>query len=172
MTIRRLRETDAQRVRDFLANLFQQDLETGGIDAPLVDFLIAQIRGGLATWVCIEGGKLLGILGPAMAGSRAMPEGNMKTFVHFNRLAVDHTLYKTSKSEAIRVARELTVAAADDIQASGKLPDGILVTGPTASRGASWCRLLGFEEQMHGDESRFWLPFNLIWERCKATEAL
>lgn len=170
MTIARMTEADAQGVHDFLANLFQQDVETGGVGAPSVDLLAAQVKDGVPTWVAIEAGKIVGVLGPEMRGVRRMPDGILRTFSFFNRLAVDYTLYKTSRREAIRVARELTVAAANDLQANP--PDDIRVQGPTGSRGASWCRLLKFAETVQGGSSEFWLEFKDIWDRCKGTETI
>jgi len=170
MNITRMAEADTQGVRDFLANLFQQDIETGGVNAPSVDLLTAQVKDGVLSWVAVEAGKIIGVLGPEMRGTRIMPDGTTRTFSFFNRLAVDHTLYKANRRKAIRVARELTVAAANDLQADP--PDDIRVQGPINSRGSSWCRLLKFDETSRGGSSEFWLPFKDIWERCKGTEAL
>ena len=172
LTIKRLHEADAGVAHAFLSKLFKEDPETGGEGAPTADFLAAQVNDGLASWLAFDGSKLLGVLGPRQGGIRVMPDGGKRTFHHYNRLAVDYGLYKESRGSALDIALKLTVAAADDAKKAGELPDDIRAVGPTNSRGSSFCRLLGFEEIRRGRESEFWLETELIWERCKAAEAL
>lgn len=169
--IRRLEEADVRELCSFLSKLSQEDPDSGMVGAPSEDLLASQIGMGLKSWVAFEGKKLLAVLGPEMRGVREVG-GEVRTFSLYNRLAVDHALYSLSPLDTLAIARDLTLAAADDTQAAGNPPDDIYVIGPTNSRGASWCRLLGMKETAKGKTSEFWLEFKLIWERCKATEAL
>jgi len=172
LTIQRLAEKDALPVYAFLDKLFKEDPESGTGAGLSLDTLSTQARENVRTWTATSEGKVVGILGPEARGVRFMPDGKERTYHYFNLLAVDYTLYSKSVKDAIQVARELTLTAADDIRDAVALLDDICVVGPTNSRGASWCRLLGFKEIQDKDRSEFWLDTNLIWERCKATEAL
>lgn len=174
--IRRLAEADATKVRIFLKRTFEDDPEAGGNTDSVwsTDHLkqVAQEDGPTILWVCIEGGQTVGILSYRGQGKRELDNGKRVTFNAFDLLAVDYSLYQVNRREAIRIARELTLFAADDLTASGEAADYIYVFGPTDSRGSSWCRLLGMKEEAMGNQSHFLLEFKLIWERTKATENL
>lgn len=165
-TVRRLAEADCQKLHDFLAVLVVEDPASGMVEAHDKDFLEAQVKDGIRSWVALDGTKLVGILGPEGRGEREV-DGKARTFCLFCRLAVDHTLYTTSQADAVAISKALTLAAADDIQASDP-PDDIRVIGPANSRGASWCRnYLKMTETKMGGTSEFICPFEEIWDRCK-----
>jgi hypothetical protein len=164
--IKRLTLADCAKLSTFLDANFKADPSVGTATAPSKDFLETQLVKA-PTWVCEESEKFLGVLGPAFFGERLV-DGEKRTFVHFDRLVVDYALYLASPSEAIRVARELTLAAADDIQAEGP-PDDILVFGLKDSRGGHWCELLGMKVlEANGSYCTWVLPFKEIWDRAKA----
>jgi len=161
--IRRLTITDAKALNLFLDRNFRADVLSGGTDAPPEEALKAQVAIA-PTWVYDDAG-IVGVLGPAMFGERLV-DGVKRAFVWFNRLVVDYAIYGTSRDQALQIARDLTLAAADDILAERPVDD-ILVVGPTDSRGASFCRLLKFTETLNGNESHFECPFKEIWDRAK-----
>jgi len=169
--IRRLTAADADSVPTFLNHQYVLDPASGGTQAPSRDWVQKLGNEGMA-WLAEEGGAIVGMLGPALFGVRVDKPGGPKiTFVYFYLLAVEYTLYGTARDEARRIARELTLAAADDIQGSGKVPDEIRVGGPKESRGGHWCVELGMELiEERGGYCTWRLPFALIWERAKATE--
>lgn len=172
--IRRLTEADVKTVQPWLKNVYQEDPETGGNPDVLMSQdkmkQIAQEDGEF--WVCIENGEPVGVLVSSGVGQQELEKGKAVFFNVFCLLAIDYALYQVSRGEATRVARELTLAAADDLTARGDAKEYIYVYGPTDSRGASWCRLLKMEETARkGGTSTFLLPFKEIWERAKATEA-
>lgn len=169
--IKRVEPRDAKKVAEFLQKTFTEDAASGGNpDLQTEDSLGARCETH-DVWVCIEHGKALGVLQGQRGGIIEL-WGKPYTFNHFILLAVDHHLYKTSRSEAIRIAGALSKFAVDDLRDNGGMGDFIVVEGPVDSRGASWCRLLRMSETPRGSQTRFILPFNLIWDRVKATEAL
>jgi len=170
LTIQRLAEKDAIPVSAFLDKLYKEDVESGGTQAPTSDVLTSQARDNVRTWVAISDGKVVGVLGPEARGVRTTEDRKERTFHNFRLLAVDYGIYSTSVKDAIQIARELTLFAADEIRDEGALLDDIRIEGPTNSRGASWARLLGCKETAYKGYSEFWLETSLIWERCKATE--
>lgn len=168
--IRRLEQTDAQTVHDFLVKLYAEDPDTGGLAPMPVHRIENHADKGDDFYVAIEDGKLVGLLAGHGRGHRqsaAAISAEAETFTLFDLLAIDHELYKGSRKEALRIAGELTLFAADDLRDSDKMTDYIYVRGPTVSRGASWCRLLKMEETQRDDTSEFWLPFKDIWDRVK-----
>jgi len=169
MTCRRLERTDAKEAAAFLNTTFAADPDSGGLaDSQTEDRWQVKADDGRA-WVCVEGRRLVGILSMNATGKREV-NGVVETFSLFDLLVVDHKLYKAKRSEAVRIARELTLKAADDLRDGGEMTDWIYVTGSTASRGASWSRLLKMEETATNGHSEFWLPFKDIWENARATE--
>lgn len=168
MNIRRLTRADAKKVATWLKKTYEDDVLSGGDPSvPSADSIELWADRG-ATWVCIESHKLIGLLhavgqGTMLAGDKTF------TFTLFNLLAVDYALYTTSKQQAIEVASQLTIGAADDIRDHDRMTDLIRVIGPKDSRGASWSRLLGMSEITHkGSYGEWLLPFKLIWERVEA----
>ena len=170
LTTRRLTEQDAQEAHDFLGKCFAEDPEFIGNVAPLKEKLAEQVHKGMPTWVAISAGKIIAIFGPRMAsGIRKMPDGKLRTFSYYNRLVIDYAIYEASHSDAIQIAKALSLAAADDLRDMGDSVDDILVTGPKNCKGAAWARLLGFEEEPRkGKIGRWWLESKLIWERLEA----
>ena len=166
--IRRVKRTDAKNVSAFLRKVFAEDSASGGDPAIQTEDAVAARCEVADVWVCIEGGKVVGVL-QGFRGGHIEIGGKPYTFNYFNLLAVDYLLYTTSRSEAIRVARELNKGAADDLRDNGGMADLIVVEGPTGSRGASWCRLLRMSEDFKGDWSWFILPFKTIWDRLTET---
>jgi len=168
--IRRASPQDAKAIVPFLKRVFTDDLETGGHPEQQSKDWWSQATEGENVWLAVEKGKVVGVLGPGLKMTHDSVEHGVRICTLFTLLVVDDSLYKAQRSEAIRVARELTLGAADDLRDSGRMTEYIFVYGPTNSRGASWARLLGMKEKVGTTHSEFWLPFKDIWENARATE--
>lgn len=183
MTIRRLAAADCQELSTFLARNFRDDVLSGGRDAPTKDFLQAQLSKA-ESWVAVEGGVIVGVLGPVMHGeqeingqlsaiflekfSLVVKVGTIRTFSYYDRLVVDFSIYKTSKADALRIAKELGLGRQQEAETTGTLSDDFVSEGLTKSRGASFCRLLGMAEEVRGEESKFIMPCSLVKSRLAA----
>lgn len=171
MNIRRLTEADAEKVHAFLARLFAEDPETGGVNVPTVDKL-AMLAGekNIDIWVAIENGKPVGILAGQGWTERSFEEfGVGKVEVnYFNLLAIDHRIYAASRVRAAEIARDLSRQAYTDLKASKGMKEYFYVRGPKNSRGAHWCRLMGMEEHSTGKRSAEWLMhWNKLWDAAQ-----
>jgi len=168
--IRRITKADATQVATFLRNTFRDDVLSGGNpNWWTADMMRAAADRGVVWWVAIEGGKPVGVLAGEHGNAFFTEGGVTYECNYFSLLAVSPALYQASKAEARRVARELTVAAANDLRDSGLMKEMLWIMGPTQSRGASWCRELGMAETVHQGYSEFRLPFRDIWDRAQAT---
>ena len=163
--IRRMLSADAEAIRGFLDSTFKADPTVGDAVAPSKDFLATQTEKA-PTWLSEEGGKVVGVLGPAWFGEHII-DGKARTFVYFDRLVVDYDVYLGSQAEAARIAGELTLTAADDIQAE-RPPDDIKVHGLKDSRGGHWCEVLGMKViEENGPYCTWLLAFKDIWDSVK-----
>ncbi len=167
--IRRLAVADCQEVDAFLNRTYRDDPLAGGMEMPRKDTFEALVADDVPVWVCIERGVVVGIVGPPSFGERELEAGKKSTFVIFNQLTVDKSIYDTSKASALRIAKELSLAAVDYIQAT-RPPEEILVVGPKDSRGASWARdYLGMELlEERGSQHVYRLKFSDIRARINA----
>jgi len=165
-TFRPMAEDDAPAVAAFMTTLLAEDPTMGGGTAASAQHLAAQVKDGLQTWLAIDNGTIVGVIGPLMHGERATADGHIRSFDYLNRGV---TQYAKSEAEAFEIAKALALAVYNDVQAQGKLPDDTMIEGATACRGAGWCRKLRFEETDLGDgRSRFIIPTALIPTVCKA----
>lgn len=169
--VKRVERKDAKRVSEFLQRVFTEDKASGGDPSIQTEDAVTARCEAATMFVCIEDGKVLGAL-QRFKGGHIELWGQWYTYQYHNLLAVDHNVYKADPREAVRIARELSLASANAWRDNKEVGDFIIVEGPTKSRGSSWCRILGMSESFKGDWSWFILPFNLIWDRLKATEAL
>ena len=166
--IRRLETADCAALSPWLDAQFAADPASGGVVGPSAEKLESQVNKGLLTWVAEDKG-ITGVLGPAIFGEWVNLKHEKRSYVLFGRLMVDKAIYDKSEQQAAELARDLTIAAADDIEASGLTPDDILVRGPVDSRGGHWAERLGMNLITETGRSALWqLDFKDIWERAKA----
>lgn len=169
--IRRLTKADVKKVRPWLHKLYQDDPETGGdADTLMSEDRMKQLaQENAELWVCVEGGKPIGVLySPGASKDVVLETGETVSVNLFNLLAVDYQLYQVSPQDTARIAGELTLFAANDLTAHSRAQEYIYVIGPTKSRGASWCRdYLKMKECRRGNQSHFWMLFKDIWARLE-----
>jgi hypothetical protein len=160
-------EADAPALHNFMVDVLANDLALGGGTAATAEHLALQVRNGLQTWLAIESGAIVGVLGPQISGMRAT-ETEERSYHYYGRGIVHYT--KTA-IQALRIIRDLALFAVTDTRNQGKLPDDIVIEGATACQGATWCRHIGAEETvLDAISSRFIIPVLLLEERFKAVK--
>ena len=168
ITNRRMTEADAPTLHNFMVDVLANDSALGGGTAATADHLAQQVANGLQTWLAIESGAIVGVLGPQISGMRATDAGEIRSYHYYGRGIVHYT--KTAV-QALRIIKNLALFAVTDTRNQGKLPDDIVIEGATACQGATWCRHIGAEETvLDAINSRFIIPVLLLEERFKAVK--